>query len=197
MSIPNPSEPQQQSDQVEAEAKYIQRFNIGCLLILLGPFLLAGVLIVIYAATHWGDSDRVKVWVVLGMGVAFTAVAGLPLLAQQTSRSWIAGRLRLQKKYPGQPWKWREDWAKGVISERGLPSPLNDWIRAAFFTVGFGAIGFNLSSIVGYQYLRENYPAIKEAVSSPYVREGNDADGALLLLVVGGVGFGEGRPLLR
>ena len=149
--------PDQQAS-LEAQARTIQWFNLGCLALISGPFLLLGIVALLISFAKWADLDGSQRLGALVLGGVFTAVGALPLFASQLNRGWIAAKLLAQKQYPGQPWMWRDDWAKGVIPDN-TPSQLwQRWVGAAIVLVGFGVLASHRNDMPAYVYYAEQYP---------------------------------------
>ena len=160
MSTPNPPGPQPTPDQIALQAKTIRYINLGCSLFIFGPFLLFGLVAILQVSLGWDSLDQVDRIGGLVMGCLFTAVGGVPFLAAQFKHDWIVQKLLLQKKHPGQPWMWREEWRTGVLSDVGSSGVIWHWVGAAGVTIALAILAFQGDEAPAYAYLAQSYPTL-------------------------------------
>lgn len=90
----------------------------GCLALLGMPVAAGGVLLLVQATTDPARPAANSV-----AGIAFTLFGGLLILT--AARSVRAGKREslLRVEFPAQPWRWREEWATGIIPASRHPRP--------------------------------------------------------------------------
>jgi hypothetical protein len=140
-------------------------WGLGCLVLFLLPFAAVGVVtgglaLQRAAAGNWQEALFFGVFFLTFGGVGFggiaAAIAGSRKLKEQTVQ---------EKKYPAEPWLWRQDWASGRIDDQTRGTVLSGWIFALFW---------NLVSIPGAYFgvraaLKENNHAALVALLFPLV----------------------------
>ena len=141
-------------------------FNLGCLLVMFGPFLLGGLVSLLLVWLNWESLDLVGRIVGPIVGCLFTAVGGVPLFAAQLKKSWIARKLVLEKEHPRQPWMWREDWRKGEIRDVGSSGVIWHWAGAVTVAIAMGVLAYQGDQAPAFVYLAEVYPLLAKLVAA-------------------------------
>ena len=133
------------------------RYGAGCATLFALPFLLGGL-----AALAGGisgvaaDSGEADSWVLVAMGLLFSAVgAGLPIAAGWGVRRAIE-RQRLKQENPGKPWLWRADWAAGRIRCASGHETIFAWVFAVFWNT----ISWTVVAMAGKDMLEEGPAAL-------------------------------------
>jgi len=108
--------------------------GVGCASLFALPFCAAGIATIFSA--QQGEQFAIRIaagsaFLLTGLAIIFGAVA----LSRATAASF-----QLRKRYPDQPWMWRQDWASNAISDQGSVLLAVLW----FFAVIWNLITFPL-----------------------------------------------------
>jgi hypothetical protein len=143
---------------------------VWLLAIFLGPIVLAGIVFLVLGVVFWDDPRVGQAWIAVVLGVIAICVGGLPLLWQLAGKGWILQELRMQRKHPGRPWLWRDDWAKGVIAGEAAGILLRRWLKVAVVTAACWAFLYlSSSSVVGLDFLYQHYPVLSSVLLVVFV----------------------------
>lgn len=89
------------------------KIGIGCLVVLGGPFLILGLVLLFSGLFGAGETSLlVQLVKLIAGGVLIFGFVAL-MRKQLNSRKSIEATLRVKHQHPREPWMWREDWAKG------------------------------------------------------------------------------------
>jgi hypothetical protein len=83
-------------------------------------------------ATGEGDSP---VWLPLLFGILFTAIGVGLVTAVVIGSRRVQLQERVKAEFPGQPWKWRSDWATGRINSDVRSSTIGAWVAAVLWNL--------------------------------------------------------------
>lgn len=134
-----------------------QRTVIGCAVLFLIPFIAAGISVMVAGAQQFGEGKPPITWLpLLCFGLVFTV---MPLFAM----SMVARTLRqvrvtqtAREINPEEPWRWRQEWADGVmVDHQGEPVILL-WIFAIFWNL----ICFPVVFLVPFKLEAERAPML-------------------------------------
>jgi hypothetical protein len=97
------------------------------------PFLLAGLLTMAAAFRQWSLPNPQEDWLpVLLVGLTFAGAGAGVMASGWISRRKMLERAALQRQYPGQPWMWRSDWARGRVESDFRSTMIVAWVIAGF-----------------------------------------------------------------
>lgn len=126
------------SQPVTSTSGVSSRLGFGCLILFALPFAGGGLLALVQGIRLYGTKPDAIVAIIVG-GV-FTLVGLLLMLGAWYGASASAKKNALQAQNPGKPWKWRDDWADGVIKDSNKGSAIGIWIFAVIWnSVSFPA----------------------------------------------------------
>ncbi len=97
------------------------------------PFVLGGVLALAFAAPEAAGGRLILAMVLGGLGVALVSFgAGLHVSSRRQSAR--EGRLaERQARWPDEPWRWREEWAAGPITDSTRQQTIAAWFVAVLW----------------------------------------------------------------
>lgn len=113
---------------------------MGCALMFTMPFMIGG-LMVVFLALRKGDSGQ-EFWIQLAVGSLFAIVGGGITFGAWYGVRALAKKAQLRKMYADEPWKWREDWARGVAEDRLHKAGVFFWIFALSWTAISSPVAF-------------------------------------------------------
>ncbi|MGE0354646.1 MAG: hypothetical protein AB7Q69_15625, partial [Gemmatimonadales bacterium] len=118
-----------------APVRPIGRLAFGCLIAFLAPFCLVGVVTGVTAVNSMvegkpGDAGLLAIFALAFGGVGFGMLAAL-LAGRRRLRRYLARR----EENPGEPWRWREDWASGRITDSNRSGMIFAWVFAGFWNL--------------------------------------------------------------
>ena len=80
-------------------------------------------------------TDDGQIWLGLLFGVVFTGVGfGLIALAVY-GRRFTERQQSVEAQFPGEPWKWRADWAAGRVKSNTRSSTIGAWVMAVLWNL--------------------------------------------------------------
>ena len=134
-----------------------ERLGYVIVVVFLSLFALVGVVTAVFAVRSFLDEDFGKgaflsifALVFGGFGIGMTAFM---LEARKKARK----SLELRALAPGEPWKWREDWAEGTARSSTKTTMLFAWA----FSILWNLISLPLLFVLPAEILeKENYPAL-------------------------------------
>ncbi len=81
-----------------------------------------------------GTEDS-QIWLGLLFGILFTGI-GLGLMALAVyGRRFTERQQSVQAQFPGEPWKWRADWASGQVKSNTRSSTIGAWVMAVLWNL--------------------------------------------------------------
>lgn len=117
-----------------AQSQASQQLGAGCGVLFALPFIGFGLYIA--ATTARGalaDPGRLERWLPVGFGLLFAGVGVAIALGALVGARKLAAARRLREANPGEPWRWREDWAAGLIRHSARGSVIGPWLFALFW----------------------------------------------------------------
>ncbi len=106
--------------------------GVGCLVLFAAPFAFAGAAI-LYQGLFKPEAQDEPLWVILTAGLLFLSVGvGLAAFAL-IARGAHQKELRLQERFPDEPWKWRPEWESGSIPNDQSSGMFTGWAIALFW----------------------------------------------------------------
>ncbi len=119
-----------------AEMNRTEKFGVAILCLMGAAFAFFG-LMAMFAAFRGmaSPSSQSGLWVLLLFGAVFSAIGfGLIYLAL-TGNKRMARHKQVQSAHPGEPWKWRADWAEGRANSAIRSSLAGVWIAAILWNL--------------------------------------------------------------
>ena len=104
----------------------------GCLFLFALPFAGFGLFALASAPGKFRNGEHDAGMLVL-FGLIFCAIGFGLMIAAVFAGRWLKKRSQLQAQHPGEPWRWREDWASGLIQSTDRATVLGAWIFALFW----------------------------------------------------------------
>jgi hypothetical protein len=108
----------------------------GCLILFALPFMAGGLFFVIVSYRSLDDPNFRNPWVAMVVGSVFALLGGLIMAAGFKVMEGAKQFQAVQAAYPGQPWMWRADWAKGQSRGQSGRATAGAWI----FALGWNGI---------------------------------------------------------
>jgi hypothetical protein len=105
-------------------------------------FLAVGGILVLFAVWSARDGDTGDMLLFAAFGATFCTAA--PFAVLSTWRDRRAHRLDLERKddFPGQPWRWYQEWASGRVASHGRARMIMFWSVAVFWNAIVGSMFF-------------------------------------------------------
>jgi hypothetical protein len=132
-----------------------QRIVVCCAILFLVPFIATGISVMVLGVREFQQGAPPISWLpLLGFGLVFTTI---PLF----SMSVVGKTLRdlrvaqaAQATNPSEPWRWRQEWADGVMVDRQGQPVVPLWILAVFWNL----ICFPVMLLVPFKLDAEHAP---------------------------------------
>jgi hypothetical protein len=144
--VGQPSEPSEVPAQVSSAAP--GRVAYGCAIAFGLAFVVAGLVVLRQGVEQHDASGTTQIII----GGVFTLVGLLLLIGILYGASRLRQTSDLKARYPGQPWMWRDDWARSAIGDSNKAKTLGLWI----FSVLWNAITFPVAWKLAPEFSREN-----------------------------------------
>jgi hypothetical protein len=140
-----------QSQLMSAKSGGSSRAPLGCLMLFGLPFVAGGLLALREGVREYGTKPDAIVPIIVG-GV-FTTVGLLVILGAWYGTAASTRQEALKTQNPGQPWMWREDWARGFAKDSTRGTAIALWV----FTILWNAVSFPAAFLVFRpEVLKEN-----------------------------------------
>ncbi len=155
------------ANKLEQTAGVMHKIGIGCVVIIGAPFLIVG-LILLSAGLSGHDMDTYSRFLSLLAGSVLILGFCALLYKQLKSRKSVEAKLRIKHQYPKEPWKWREDWAKGENWDYTTRRLIKAWLAVGGLVVFALAIPYIKSAGAFGRYF-EAYPFLVYVIMASIV----------------------------
>lgn len=144
-------------NELEQTVGIMHKLGIGCVVVIGGPFLIVGLILLFIGLSDNGDTGPLVRFLSLLVGIVLVFGFCALMYKQLKSRKSIEATLKIKQRYPKQPWMWRKDWEKGEIWDHTPQRLLQAWFPVAALVVFALAFPFiKSSSNLGLYF--DNYP---------------------------------------
>jgi len=149
-------------------AGVLHKVGIGCVTVIGAPFLIIGLVLLSTGLSDNSNTDTYTRFLSLLAGSILVLGFGALMYKQLKSRKSVEAKLRIKHQYPKEPWKWREDWAKGENWDYTTRSLIKAWLAVAGLVVFALAIPYIKSAAAFGQYF-EAYPFLVYVIGASVV----------------------------
>jgi len=122
----------------------------GCATVLPIPFLLGGLLAIAFAAPEAADGHWTAALMFALLGLVSAGVGGAMHWSFRQQGARIRRLAERRAAWPDEPWRWREDWAAGPITDGSRQRMIATW----FFAVLWNAVALPSSILAIREALR-------------------------------------------
>jgi hypothetical protein len=114
-----------------------QKYQTGCLLLIVVPLCIGGLLALVAAAgiAMTPPVNWLKVAGLMVFGVTLPAAGWAIFLAHRKGKEITAKQDRMRQLYPQSPWMWREDWSQGRVQSTTRNSMVATWVFALIWNL--------------------------------------------------------------
>ncbi|MCU1245998.1 MAG: hypothetical protein JWN02_1908 [Acidobacteria bacterium] len=139
----------------------VQRLAIGCAILFLVPFIVAGISVTVLGARQFQEGAPPISWLPLvGFGLVFTTIPLFSMSVVGKALRDVRVAQTAQASSPSEPWRWRQEWADGVMVDRQGQPVIVLWI----LTVFWNAICFPVILFIPFKLDAENAPMLIAAL---------------------------------
>jgi len=155
-------------EKLEQTAGVMHKVGIGCVAVIGAPFLILGLVLLSTALSGDSNTDPYTRFLSLLAGSVLVFGFGALMYKQLKSRKSVEAKLKIKHQYPKEPWKWREDWAKGENWDYTTRRLIKAWLAVAGLVVFALAIPYIKSAgAVGRHF--EAYPFLVYVIGASVV----------------------------
>ena len=153
---------------LQQTAGVMHKVGIGCVAVIGAPFLVVGLVLLSNGLSGNSNTDTYMRFLSLLAGSVLVLGFGALMYKQIKSRKSVEAKLRIKHQYPKEPWKWREDWAKGENWDYTTRRLIKAWLAFAGLVVFALAIPY-IKSAGAFGRFFEAYPFLVYIIGASVV----------------------------
>jgi len=154
--------------ELQQTAGVLHKIGIGCVTVIGAPFLIFGLVLLSNGLSGNSNTDTYTRFLSLLAGSVLIFGFSALMYKQLKSRKSVEAKLRIKHQYPKEPWKWREDWAKGENWDYTTRRLIKAWLAVAGLVVFALAIPY-IKSAAAFGRFFEAYPFLVYVIGASIV----------------------------